>query len=544
MSDIIGSCNFGFPNTKLPFYHLDVLLKSVEQDFEITEIIVNGNTIRDFFVYQDNKECYDNIICKSRPARVIARVDWENEKSYTVEIQGHPTRSEGEVDLGSLTCKAPHHGGYWDKKWKYYASVVLSENVGIPRHKEPVHLSLNFYKDRLKSPKELRVVGIESDTGEAKAIPCQVIDYNEWDVPELIENDPSRYQSSVDFDIVFLADVQAHSNKVYLIFYGKHEASEFEYTSDLKVSGDKPGVEVENDYYRIKLHEKSGFIDEIYIKQGIDRKLDHHIEPPGTLHWNPGCYAPPQPWSHASDWNPPPSFDVINGSLFSMRKYWGQLPFGIDQLSASVTYMFHAHKPYIIVSTVLRAEEEISVKALRNNTFVFKKQLFDTFIWKNNNGEVTRLKVSDAPPLPRPLIRLSPEPLWMAFINCDQGYGFGGIPLKYLNEKYGNGLAKTTQPYHYVAVGPWVSWSRALVNTFVTNNPQRLVSIPKGCLYFERNAYLSFRFDPRTGEAQQILDKYQNILTNPLEVLEVKMDTDKRVPRKWVPPKLSEAFDL
>ncbi len=541
LKETIKLCKFEYPTSKFPFYHVNIFVEFENSAFEVNKVISNGNKIRDYQVFQDNKELFDKTIHPGRKGNIVARVNWENKKSYKLKIEGELPSGE-QTELKEIEVKAPSYGGYWDSDWEHYAGVVLSENAGISRCREPVHLTASFYKDRIDSSDEIRVVGIDPETGMAEETPSQIYGFDEWNVSRLVEEEPFRYQPTVTLDLVFLASVSANSEKVYLIFYGNPQAQNPLYKSDLKVSGESYQSEVENDYYRMKLHDKSGFIDQIDIKQGINSILDHHMEPPGTVHWNPGCYAPPRIWSHASDWDPPAYTTGIEGPLFMMRKYWGKLPFDVKQVSASVTYSFYAHNPYVIISTALRIDEEIAVKALRNGEFVFKKELFDEFVWKDKTGEVGRLELAQARPHPSPAVRISPDPPWLALLNREQGYGFGGITLSYVNERFGKGLVRTTQPHFYVEAGPWVYWCRPLVNTFVTNNPQRLVPVPEGCLYLERNAYLPFKLKLDEGKEYEVLDRYRKMLTNPLEVLEVNMDTDERVPEKWVQGIISEEF--
>ena len=83
-----------------------------------------------------------------------------------------------------------------------------------------------------------------------------------------------------------------------------------------------------------------------------------------------------------------------------------------------------------------------------------------------------------------------------------------------------------------------------LVNTFLTNNPQRMVQMPKGCLYLEKNACLPFKLGKARDTECAILDRNWERLTAPLEVREVSMDTDKRVPKQWVPPFLPGGFEV
>jgi hypothetical protein len=544
VSGAVDSCRFGYPTARFPFYHVAVLANLKPTDLRVDRVMVNGDETRDVRVFNGEQESFDGAIERDTRSTIVVRVDWENERSYTLEIGGQSPSSGKELDLERIVASAPQYGGYWDTAWKYYGGVVLTETAGVSREKEPIHLTVSFYEDRIASPQEIRVVGIDPESGAARETPCQVYGFERWESSHLVAKEPSRYQPAVTIDVAFLADVPASSEKVYLVFYGNPNASEPGYETDLRVSGEGLKLEIENSYYRMNLHDKGGLIDEIFMKQGIDTKLDHHVEPPGTIHWNPDCYSPPHIWSHTSNWDPPPHSMGTEGPVFVMRKYWGKLPFDVDQVSASVTYLFYAHNPYVIISTTMRVDEPLPVKVMRNGCFVLRRELFNDLAWKDRAGKINHLNLDRAPAPPKAVMRMAPEIPWLAFLNREQGFGIGAITLSFVNERFDGGLVRAAQPHYHVMVGPWVGWSRMLVNTFLTNNPQRMVQVPKGCLYVEKNACLPFKLGKPRGAECAILDQNWERLINPLEVREVSMDTDPRVPKQWVPPFLPEGFEV
>lgn len=544
LSNAVESCQFGYPNGEFPFYHVAVFANLNRADLKVNRVIVNGDETRDVRVFDGDQESFDRIVEQGTRSKIVVRVDWENVRSYTLEIGGESPSTGEDFKLERIVAQAPPHGGYWDTAWKYYGGVVLAETAGLSREHEPIHLTLAVYEDRVANPKEIRVVGIDPDSGTPQEIPCQVHGFDPWASSQLVDKEPTRYQPATTIDLAFLADVQAGSEKVYLVFYGNPNASEPGYETDLRVSGEGLKLEIENSYYRMNLHDRGGLIDEIFMKQGIDMKLDHHVEPPGTIHWNPDCYSPPHTWSHTTDWDPPPHSMGAEGPVFVMRKYWGKLPFDVDQVSASVTYLFYAHNPYVIISTAMRVDEPLPVKVMRNGCFVLRRELFNDLAWKDRAGKVNHLNLDRAPAPPNAVVRLAPDTHWLAFLNRERGFGFGGITLSFVNERFDGGLVRATQPHYHVMVGPWVGWSRMLVNTFLTNNPQRMVHIPEGCLYLEKNAYLPFKLGKARDTECAILDRNWERLTAPLEVREVSMDTDKRVPKQWVPPFLPGGFEV
>ena len=148
----------------------------------------------------------------------------------------------------------------------------MKEPAGIDRENEPVHAVLAVYMDRVTDlARELRVVEINSETGDAQEIRSQVYSTTNWDKWQNINCQPT---STVQ--VAFLASVPAHEQKVYLFFYGNPNAAAPQYETDLRVSGEGYGLTIENEYYTVKLHKDSGSIDEILPKNRKGLTNCHH----------------------------------------------------------------------------------------------------------------------------------------------------------------------------------------------------------------------------------------------------------------------------
>ena len=39
------------------------------------------------------------------------------------------------------------------------------------------------------------------------------------------------------------------------------------------------------------------------------------LEAIGAIHWNPGIYSPPRPWTHTADWKPPANVNYVSGPV-------------------------------------------------------------------------------------------------------------------------------------------------------------------------------------------------------------------------------------
>ena len=238
------------------------------------------------------------------------------------------------------------------------------------------------YAERVQDPvKEVRVVAIDPVSGLPQEIPSQVYGVSTQDSLSTEEAQPTT-----TFEVAYLADVPAHGARVYLVFYGNPQASTPGYNTDLTVHGEGLALTIENSYYRVVLHPKSGQLDEILLKQGVNTLFDHHIETNGALHWNPDIYAPPRIWTHASDWDPPANMTTISGPIFFMIQRWGELP-DYPDVQCSVTYIFYAHQPYLIMQSVTDILEDLDVRAFRNGELVVNLNVAREYAWKEPNGD-------------------------------------------------------------------------------------------------------------------------------------------------------------
>ena len=524
---------YSFPTPKHPCYHLKLAVHT-DNDYTVQRVLVNGKRTRDFWVFNDGNFSSQKTILGKARSEIVVRVEWENNSTNRIELN---LRAEDgkEVTLAE-SFPAPAEGGYWDKNWKYYASVTLTETAGVAREKEPVHLTLGLYADRLTEPtREIRVVGIHPESGVAEEVPCQVYGVSTWDAFA-----DEHCQPTTTCEVAFLADVPAHSSKVYLVFYGNPNAPTPHYPSDLKISGEGVGLTIENSYYRTKLHPLSGAIDEIFLKMGVNVTFDHHLETNGALHWNPDVYAPPRTWMHASDWNPPPGYQTLGGPVFFMTKRWGAMPL-YDEVQVSVTYTFYAYNPYILMTSSTHVLRDMDTIALRNGEIVLNHNVVREFAWKKPDGKIGSVVIKECPRHPTRALIIEADTPWFAFYNRELACALAAINLELSYARYSDGLARVEQPYMYLNWGPWAYCCRPLVYTFATPNPQRVIRVPGDSLYYEKMAFLPTRLGSSDEDRFDLIERRQKALASPLDVL-VELDIDERVPEEWVPPILVEEF--
>jgi hypothetical protein len=519
---------YGFPNPSHPFYSLTFILEPVlKEDYHVKSVRVDGRSVRDIWIYNNGTPSPDDQWSAGKTSELVIRWDWQNDTNYVTEVDIEDQK--GNISTLRQESTAPHWGGYWDKNWSYYSASVLTEHVGEPRHNEPVHLLLSFYAERMTDPqKEIRVVGIDPATGLPQEIPSQV-----YGVSTQTNQQDENAQPSTTMEVAFLSDVAALSSKVYLVFYGNPHAEMPVYQTDLVVSGKDFGLTIENSYYRIKLHDQSGQLDEIFLKQGVNVLFDHHIESPGPLHWNPDIYAPPRIWSHACDWDPPENYTNTSGPIFFSTKRWGILPEYPDVM-CSITYTFYAYQPYMMMESVTDISEDLDVRALRNGEIVVNLNVIREFAWKHPDGKIMTMELSGRPKEPRRAVDIPASSPWWAFFNREVGCSLAAVILESNSIRRENGLSRA-EPYITMKWGPWAYCVRPLAYSYNSANPQRLVRVPASSSFSEKIAFHPTRLGKTDENRFDPIETVHQKLAHPLSISEPQMEVDARVPEGWGP---------
>ena len=527
ISDIVCS----HPVPKFPYYHAKIRVKNnTNSIYYVNKLIANKEGVRDYLIFNNEDFIFEPMIKPQSTSFIFARVDWENNDEVYTELE---LVEEHENDRAEITYSAttPRHGGYWDKEWKYYFSVVATERFGTPRINEPIHLSTTLYFDRISSPqKEIRVVEIDSMTGTHKEIPSQVYGISE---PYTNINNESL-QSSITFDIAFFANVGSRSAKTFLIFYGNEKAQAPKYMSELKISGTAPGLTIENEYYKVNLHKKSGVIDQVFTKMGVNKLLEHRIETNGAIHWNPCMYSPPTAWTHPSDWETIQDYFEESGPVFLITQRGGPLPL-YENTYVSQTYHFYSNAPFMRVSSVYDINKGAHIQALRNGEIVFNHEIITEFALRDKLGEIKNTVITDLPRFEEIALTYDADMPWTAFYNPEHGFGFAEVNVNISAMRRKGGNVRLEHHHQYLNWGPWFYITRNLIFPYGSQNPQRMSFVPESSTYFEDMLFLPFVMKHGANKEERFMEvenAYQ-MFKNPLNI-QVEHDTDKRVPAQFV----------
>jgi hypothetical protein len=549
---------FGYPVEGEPWYHVkgalgvaDIPAGLEKEAWSVDKVMVDGVRVRDFAVFQGGREI-DKHGVKAAAGKIAievrARAVWRPGAEASVRVDLVEPKS-GELKFAEVTGTAPAGKGYWDPAWKSYLSLVVSEEHGYARNGYPVHATVGVLANYLASPNEVRVVKAERAGADVvyKEVPSQVYDVVIWNDREILSIEEKdavtgekvvRYHPTTTFSVAFLADVGAGKKATYLVFYNNPGAAKPAYVTDLTVTNG-PGLArtVENGFYKIVLHEKSGVVHEI-VEKTTGIRLEHKLETNGAVHWNPDVYAPPHAWYHISDWTAPENKEVV-GPVFYSRNLKDKLPQpeGID---VGIRYHFYAGSPVVMVESVTEVAKDTFVQALRGAEVVFNAAVFTKAAFKRD-GRTEILDFAASKMHPAHAAVLRPDTPWVSFFDEAKGVGFASLYLDLATPNLNGGQASLQQPFIYIQHGLWFYVSRGFVYSFGTNNQTRMLPVAAGSVYYDRNAWIAYPY-PKGEALGDYLDARYNALRWPLALRE-DIETYAESPEGWVVPILTEPFE-
>lgn len=382
--------------------------------------------------------------------------------------------------------------------WKYYKLISVTEQNNFNRILEPVEVLLSFPADKVNFlTRELRLVKLEN--GKLSEVTSQIF-------KEI------RRGQSLYCNLIFLADCKANEKQVYFVFFGNPDAEIPNYISDLETKGEEYKLDIENNYFKVKLSRQHGKIERLTIKRNHGLVL----YPGGVGHGEPGNID----WSndYMSDggfqkyrialWDECPDYEVIQGPVCTIIRSWGfpysplHPVFSPSRLNIDVEYRFYSGLPYFHKYCRMLATKDFQVGAIRDDEWVLPGKILPEILWIDEKG---KLHIG-------PVGNEHAEKLWgVGFYNKDTSDSFIALYLEHKAEGIPilhTGVPRTdTTPFHGQV------WARY---------PYRNGPMKEGSTIFSKNAYVTVPFNSEDGPAQ--IEKLRDELKVPLSI---KTDTLK-----------------
>ncbi|MFA6945494.1 MAG: iron-sulfur cluster assembly protein [Pedobacter sp.] len=419
------------------------------------------------------------------------------------------------ASLFGTVASLPASWKSWAKGWQYYKVISLEEKVGIQRKAEPVEVLLSFQAAQTASlTREIRVAEIKD--GVLTEVISQVFSEIRRGAEKICK-------------LLFLADNQGKEKRNYIVFYGNPDAELPNYQSDLKVTGEGYGLDIENEYFTAILSRQTGQLARMILK----REHGLEIYSGGQGHGEPAGID----WAHdyvseegiqkmrISLWDECPDFEVVKGPICTIIRRWGfpyspiHPVFSPSRMIMDIEYRFYAGLPYFHKFGHTTAVKEFAPAALRDDEWVITGQSFTDMLWM---GPDEKLKTGVVP-------ADTAEKLWgIGFFNKDTRDSFFGFFLQHeaegLPELSHNGSPNLYYKWHGQI------WSRYPV-------PKTVKVIPKGAVLHQKNAYVTIPFTMGDGPAK--IEALRKELLNPLTTSRAELLSNaaaKESPRRLARP--------
>jgi len=334
--------------------------------------------------------------------------------------------------------------------------------------------------------------------------------------------------------LLFLADNQGKEKRSYLIFYGNPDAELPNYQSDLKVTGEGYGLDIENEYFTAYLSKQTGQLARLILK----REHGLEIYSGGQGHGEPAGID----WAHdyvseenfqklrISLWEECPDYEVIRGPICTIIRRWG-LPyspvhpiFSPARMNMDIEYRFYSGLPYFHKFGHMSALKTFDMVYIRDDEWVITGQSFTDIIWVNAEGKV---QIGEVP-------EESADNLWgVGFFNRDTMDSFIGLYLDHHTDGFQEPIHNGSPSFYYKWHGQF--WQRWPV-------PNGIKTIPEGAVFHQKNAYVTLPFDTKDGPFK--IEGLRRELMNPLLVSGSSLQTNsiaKDSPRQLA--RIAEAQD-
>ena len=380
----------------------------------------------------------------------------------------------------------------WARGWKYFKTLTVEEMVGELRHSEPVEISMSFPADQVSSlVREIRVATVSR--GHLIELPCQV--FGE------VRRENQRYCR-----ILLMVDSLPKQKQDLLVFYGNPDAELPQYPSDLVIEGEGFGLDISNAHFKACLSRQTGQLERLVFRREHGLELfsggEGHGEPPGI------------DWAHdyvdednfqklrISLWDRCPDYEVIRGPLCTIIRRWG-FPYSPvhpiyspSRLKVDIEYRFYTGLPWFHKIGSMKAIQDFSAQALRDDEWVFSGQSFTDKLWMSADG---KLRTGDMP-------TDQSESLWgVGFFNKISKDSFMALFL----EHSATGIPELK---HTGAPELYYRWHGSVWSRY----PLPVKNVPAGAELKQRNAYAVLPFTEPAGS--QAIESLRRCLVNPLKV--------------------------
>jgi len=290
------------------------------------------------------------------------------------------------ADLALPVSNLPAPWVQWAHGWSFCKPLSLFETVGIPRTDEPVDLTAAFPVHQTTDLfREVRVARIDPDRGTLHEVPCQI-------------DDDTRRGPQRRCRIIFFADVPAHAQATYLIFYGNPNAERTDYVSDLRTTGQGYALDIDNNHYLARLARQTGQLERLTYKREHSLELyaggKGHGEPPG-IDWGHD-YVDHDGFQkyRMRNWAECPNYQVVAGPLCVRVRRFGfphsplHPVFAPARMHMDQTYRFYARLPYFLKTGRMDVVKDFSIQAMRDDEWVFSGYSFTDLLWIDRNGKL------------------------------------------------------------------------------------------------------------------------------------------------------------
>jgi hypothetical protein len=474
---------FQAPSFETPFYRVQFVLEvKTDRTSVIKRIGLNEEPAVPSALFKDGKNIPMSSPLQKGLYILVLDYAWAGGKEYQAEVCLQ-REEEGGEEVRHISGVAPEEGGIPGGEEGFYRIYQLAEETGLERHHELVSLTLTAPKSELENQEFLVFDG-------KIPLPYEILERRESVPPE---SAAATHPTTSTLKIVLPVDLEGFQKKMLLVLRGRG-------APDLKpgfsISGEGLGKTVKGSRLTLEFHPRSGQVNIIEARETRTRLFNKA----GVIHWNPDVFVPGIGWDHSFDWNPPAVFEEKAGAYLYLNARRGPLP-RVEGVHLEVKYTFPSEAPYFISETQLVFEKDRGVIAVRNDEMVLFRELFESFLYKDGNGDLIKLPLKAKERLPFGLVHTAPADLdWVGLVNERDGFGFFSLRLSAANGNFevpGDFFHRPGTYFYAPGDGNYVYWVRPLIYTwgdFFSNT--QLTFVPKGSFFYEKNAYVILPLGP------------------------------------------------